>query len=398
MSKKDIRANGIINFWDFPELYVYINDDFKTKILEEFSKIFKTISQSAEFLDKSNTTIRNLKKIAYRIKINHLIKISEKINKKDFDLGKIQRNIIWIGHKNSYGLINPKLPFDFNSREGARFLAAICNDGWISDGVYYSNSDPTLRKSVKRDALFVFGGDNNAVKEWIKKKDQYLSFPSVIRDSMILMTDFKGVKSINNPHIPEIIFRNKELMCGWIEQTIADEGYVKNFYRAHKEILWKRAFKKDLLEYRLHLDELKILDYIGIKYTIYNAGEYFDKNGILKTKKLLRISKRKNLTELRNLIKIPSKRKEDNFTKMIDSFVRYKERIIIKEKIKESYKKTGFITSQILQKEMRYKTINTAIKWLVNFEKEGILKCIEKSFYPKHGRRIPGKYIISKNF
>ena len=82
MSKKDIRANGIINFWDFPELYVYINDDFKTKILEEFSKIFKTISQSAEFLDKSNTTIRNLKKIAYRIKINHLIKISEKINKK----------------------------------------------------------------------------------------------------------------------------------------------------------------------------------------------------------------------------------------------------------------------------------------------------------------------------
>ncbi len=396
MDKKEIRSTGVINFWNFPKLFVLLNPGFKERLFSEIFKIEKTTKQVAKALDISNTTVRNYKKRNFNLKIDILIKISKIIDKKEFNLEELEKNIIWIGHKNSRGIVNPNLPFNFNIREGARFLAAICNDGWIScDGVYYSNSDSSLRSSVKRDALFIFGGNKNTVKIWIKKKDQYLSFPSIIRDSLNLLTDFKGVKSINNPNIPDIIFKSKNLMCGWIEQTIADEGSIKFYLKKYRrEIIWTRSFKKDLKKYNLFIDELKILDHLQINYNLYEVGEYDNEDGIRKIRKAIRIAKRKNLIKSRGLIKIPSKRKEIKFTKMVNSFNRYKEPLIIKEIIIKVCKNVGYITSQLLQKEMNYKRINSAIKWLKLYEKEGLLNCIKKSFYPKRGRKVPAEYIL----
>ncbi|MEK6936915.1 MAG: hypothetical protein AABW58_02490 [Nanoarchaeota archaeon] len=377
MSKKEIRSTGIIHFWEFPSLYVKINKNFKEQLMNNFFKE-KTTNQAAELLHISVTTIRNLKKNSYRLKIDYLIKISKHISKKEFSLEEIQKNIVWIGDKSSYGVVNPNLPFDFNSREGARFLAAICNDGWISDGVYYSNSDSYLRKSVKSDGLSIFGGDKNTIKIWIKKKDQYLSFPSIIRDSMISMTDFKGVKSINNPNIPDIIFKSKDFMCGWVEQTIADEGCIKFYLEKYRrEIIWTRSFKKELPRYNLHLNELQILNRLGIKCKTYDVGEYYDKDGVLKTRKAIRIAKRKNLIKLRDLIKIPCKRKEKDFSDMMKSFQRYKEPLIIKEKIINLCNIYGYLTASTLKKEMNYKRVSNASKWIKLFEGEGLIKRVK---------------------
>jgi len=78
---------------------------------------------------------------------------------------------------------------------------------------------------------------------------------------------------------------------------------------------------------------------------------------------------------------------------MINSFERYKEPIKIKEIIINLCKDNGFITTSTLKEKMKYKHINSAIKWIKIFEKEGLLKCIKEYHYS--GRRNSAKYILN---
>ncbi|MBW2990833.1 hypothetical protein KY348_03945, partial [Candidatus Woesearchaeota archaeon] len=304
--------------------YVVLDEWFSDDLLEELIVRSKTVVNASRLSSISVSVLERLfRGETRRIRIDFLLKI---ITLLELPLKEVEKNITWIGASGSQGIINPKLPFDFNSRQGARFLAAICNEGWISDGAYYSNSCKELRASVKKDTLSVFGGGNDTIREWIKEKDQYLAFPSIIRDVLILITGFKGVKSVNNPPIPSFILENRELIFGWIEQTIADEGHVKYYPKKYRrEIIWRRAFNKNLNECKLNRDERKMLDKIGISYDVKNIGAYKTKKGIEKIKLHIRLSRRNNLLKLRELILIPCTRKNETLTKMMRGFVRYKE-------------------------------------------------------------------------
>lgn len=240
-NNKKSKSEGIVHFWDLPKNnHVILNPKYKDKLMKEFMNKCRTKYRANKMTSISRPTIYDyINKETPKVMIDFLLKIIDIIRKEEFNLEKIEKNIIWIGHFKSEGITYPKLPFNFNSRSGARFLAAICNDGWISDGAYYSNNEKELRDSVKKDALSVFGGDEDSIKEWVKEKNQYLAFPSVMRDVLIMITQFKGVKSENNPPIPSFVLENRELILGWIEQTIADEGYVKNYPNKYRrEIIW----------------------------------------------------------------------------------------------------------------------------------------------------------------
>lgn len=395
-----MNSNGIIHFWDLPnKIHVILNSEFKSKLMNEFMRVVKTKYKGSKLTGISMTTIRRYRnKNEHPMKIDFLLKIADVINDNNFDLNNIEKNIIWVGDSRSHGIVNPKLPFNLNSRNGARFLAAICNDGWISDGAYYSNIEKDLRDSVKNDTLFVFGGDGDTVKEWIKENDQYLSFPSVIRDVLVLITGFKGIKSENNPNIPKFIFKDKELMFGWIEQTIADEGYVNyhpNKYR--KEILWTRCFSKQLKEYKLIRDEIKMLNYLEIVYNLITDSDYKTRKGIIKTKLRLRISRRENLFKLRRMISIPCKRKEETFNNMVeDGFVRYNEFLKIKKTIINLCNENGYVISSELMKKMNYKQIGTASKWIRFYLNEGLLKYVKDFSYGGCVGRIPAVYVLNK--
>lgn len=299
--------------------YVMLNKEFNEQLFNKFSKVSGTIANASRISGISKSVLgRFFRKERKKIRIDFLLMITSLLN---ISLEEAEKNICWIGANNSQGITNPKLPFVFNTRASARFLAAICNDGWISDGLYYSNSSKELRDSVKKDALSVFGGDEDAIKEWVKEKDQYLSFPSIMRDVLVLITGFKGVKSENNPPVPPFILEDRNLICGWVEQTIADEGHIA--YRPDKyrrEIIWRRSFSKNLKEYKLNIDERKMLDKIGINYDVKNIGTYKTSKGIEKIRLHMRIAKRKNVCKLRKLIRIPHPRKDRIFTEMIKNF------------------------------------------------------------------------------
>lgn len=320
-NNKKIRKEGIIHFWNLPnKIHVMLDSNFKNKLMKEFMKIARTKYNANKLTGISRPTISDyINKKNPKIRIDFLLKIIKLINKKEFNLDNVEKNIKWIGDFKSYGIINPKLPFNFNFREGARFLAAICNDGWISDGMYYSNSKNESRSYVKNDALKIFGGNNQTIRDWIKEKDQYLAFPSIMKDVVNVLTDFKGIKSEKNPNIPSFILKDKWLMYGWLEQTIGDEGHVKFYTDSYRrEIIWRRSCDSEFDKCNLISDELKILKRLGIKFDLKNIGTYITNKNRKKFRSQIRISRKENLKRLVNL-KIPDNFKKELLIKMLKS-------------------------------------------------------------------------------
>ncbi len=389
------KEDGIVHFWDLPKTnHVILQPTFKSEVMKTFVDEMGSPNKASKLSGVGRTTIRRyLNREKPKIRIDFLLKISGMLRNRSFDNNQLEPNIIWIGDVNSKGVANPKLPFNFNSREGARFLAAICNDGWISDGVYYSNSESDLRKSVKNDALKIFGGNVEAITEAKKANDTFLRFPSIVRDTLIILTGFRGVKSENNPPVPKFILKNKELICGWIEQTIADEGCVKFYPLTYRrEIMWKRAFKKELNDYKLHEDEKVMLNKIGIEYYTYdNVGNYKTINSVDKITILVRIAKRENLLKLRKLVRIPSERKDNNFTNALKDYERPKEPLGVKDAITKICKENLFVNGIELKNELNYKRLNAATKWLNFYQRQGLLKRLDCG-----GGKIPVDFVLNK--
>jgi hypothetical protein len=352
--------------------------------------------------------------------------ISKKLKLK---LDTLEREIMWIGGMNSKGVSNPKLPFDLSTRNGARFLAAIINDGCLTrddeDGygrLMYDNFDESLRNSVIADYTSIFGGKSNEIAFRNYKRKKFLEFPSVVRDIVYIIIKVKGPKSETNPVIPSLIFDNQENLFGWIEQTIADEGEVKyEPVKYRRAIIWRRSldvtslfknsigkevpFKKLPLKIQKILykqkcnlieDEKKFLDKLGINYNEYNLGVYPTTKGKMRTRWQISITKRENLIKLRKLIKIPSKEKNIKFCKMCEEFVRYKEPLRIKNAIIYLGKHKKTFTSNDLRIKMRYKLITTTYKWLKIFEREGLIKKVKKSEYGNGHYRTMAEYKLLK--
>lgn len=322
-------------------------------------KEVETISIAAQKISCSRKTIYKLLHERHpKVRMDIIIKITEFLSNHDFNSNEVERNIIWIGSSLGKGLPKPRLPFNLYTRAGARFISAICNDGCITRGsqcirkgkfnygtLIYINTNKDIRNSVVKDALSIFGGNKSIINEG----DDRLYFPSIFREILEGVTEFKGSKSENNPPIPAFILKRNDMACGWIEQVIADEGDVRYYpYQYERAIIWRRSLditdivsKRSLkhknslkhLPQKLHKlihnkkckiieDETKILDKLGISYQLYPISLYSTKNERIKIRWQIRISGNKNLRKLRNLIKIPDTSKDKKFTKMLNGYRR----------------------------------------------------------------------------
>lgn len=156
--------------------------------------------------------------------------------------------------------------------------------------------------------------------------------------------------------------------------------------------MWKRAFKKELNDYKLHEAEKVMLNKIGIEYNTYdNVGNYRTINGVNKVTILIRIAKKENLLKLRKLVRIPSKRKDDKFTNALKDYERPKEPLGVKDAITKICKENLFVNGVELKNELKYKGLNAATKWLNFYCKQGLLKRLEEC-----GGKIPIDYVLNK--
>lgn len=418
----------MIHFWNLPQnrIHIRLNEEFKEHLIGELLKQIKTVKNVSKVTGYSINTIKRMKQRGRKIKIDLVIRISKILNKRKFDLFNIERNILWIGNPQSKEIWNPKLPFDFATRHGARFIAAIFNDGCLTiDGknnaygsLMYDNFDKELRESVKKDAVMSIGGNINNITYIEKEKKRYILFPAVFRDIVSQIIE-KGPKSEKNQNIPDFIFDNNELILGWLEQTIADEGEVRYYPKKYRRcITWKRSvditdvfprkLKKEVSIRRLPSkiqkvvekkkcklieDEIKMLKMLGISYDLYNLGAYPTSKGKIRTRWQISITKRENLLKLRKMIKIPHIEKDKKFSLMMKGFVRYKESLNIKKALIKAQKRNDFVTSRDLKKKMNYKNMGTASQWMRRLENEGFLKCVKESIYSENNRE-PARYVI----
>ncbi|MDD5192528.1 MAG: hypothetical protein PHH54_03905 [Candidatus Nanoarchaeia archaeon] len=406
----------IIHFWSLPENrnYITLKEELKKKIIKELKNkkySWKLINR----MENKKISIQKIKAIS---------------KKEDFSLSLIEENILWIGGNNSRGLSNPKFPINFRTRNGARFIAAIVNDGTLTKEsknghgkLMYDNFDESLRNSVMQDYMTIFGGNKNEIAFRNTEKKKYLEFSSVIRDIVELVIKDKGPKCESNILLPSFILKDKETMAGWIEQTIADEGEVKHYPtksyadRYRRAIIWRRSLdvtntfnkkinktiafgklslstQKILLKLRCNLieSEKEILRLMGVNYSLYNLGIYPTIKNKIRTRWQIGITKRENLLKLRKLIKIPSVSKDKKFKAIVKEFVRYKEPLKIKEAILNLGENGKLFTSLDLVRKMNYKQTNTAIKWIKTFEKQNLIRKAKESSYGNGKYRQPAVY------
>ena len=231
--------------------------------------------------------------------------------------------------------------------------SGVSGDGTITNGggsrekfsygaLIYTNKDKELRNSMIKDACSIFGRITK-ISTW---DNMYVFFPFVCRDCVELLTSLKGEKSVNNPKVPSFIFKNKELMWGWLEQIIADEGTVRYYPSQYeRSITWQRSVDiTDIYPYfkeeyessakksevikkigeckkcNLIEGERKMLNLLGISCKVRPISIYFTKKGEVKLIWELRISGYENLKKLRELIRIPCKRKDKKFTFILRTY------------------------------------------------------------------------------
>ena len=401
----------MIHFYDLPQNRnrVSFDSNFKEYLIN------KLVNKKIDY-----KIIRRLRR--NNVNIKTVIEISRVLN---LNLDNLEKEIIWIGALNSKGLSKPKLPLNLNNRQGARFIAAIVNDGCLTNNrkdsygrLMYDNFDKTIRTSIINDYLYIFGGKEEEVSFRDYDKKKFLEFPSVIRDFVFLILKNKGPKSESNLDIPSFIKSSKENILGWIEQTIADEGNVNyNLNKYRREIVWRRSldvsdlfskpinkdtpFKKLPKNLRRLLykkkcklieDEKSILNFLGIKYKLHNIGIYKTVKENIRTRWQISITKRENLVKLRKLINIPSLEKDNKFTNICNEFSRYKEPLIIKEKMINLGKDRKIFTSIDLKIAMNYSSVTNTYKWLKKFKEEGLIKKIKESSYGNGYYKKPAKY------
>jgi len=351
-----LDTNGKIRFWNLARERncIVLEEKFKEKMANLLLKVCKTKYQIAKRTGVSRRTFSKLLNEKYPKVTCRIIKCLGKFlidnGHNEFNLAEIEKNIIWIGASQGVGICNPKLPFNFTTQSGARFLSAISGDGCITRGsrsrnhigygtLIYTNSNKSLQNAVIEDAINIFGGNNDLATT----KGIYVFFTSICRDALEIITDFKGMKSENNPYVPNFVFENDKLMCSWIEQIIADEGQIRNYPKQYeKSIVWRRSvdmtniyfdFKSEyenatnkskvlqeigkIRKCNLIEGEKKMLDKLYISYILKPISIYFTKDEKVKLRWEIRIGRKENLRRLRKLIKIPHDEKDKKFTTML---------------------------------------------------------------------------------
>ncbi len=386
-----------IHIWDLPEdlVYVDLNPDFKKKIFL-VAKKSRSWGELAKILNIKYTNLHGILYENKKIRLQLLNKLSQ-IAK--IDKNKIENNIILLSLRNNGGIkfanavINPKLPFDFNTVDGARIIASLFFDGGIDSDLYphYRNENIELRQKVYESYTNLFGEFKAKFTNYKDREQIYL--PKIVG---IIFTKCLGLvpgrKTITNPKIPTFIMGSpKEMRSIFLQQAFDDEGHFHNSQRVIEFKLANGLFtdkskheyivKNNVQEYAPNLikDVKQLIESFNIKPTsLVCLNIYQTKDGRYNTRWRFKIVRKKNLEIFQKEINFISSYKRNDLKKGINSFKfeyypQNKAEEIIYNACLNLQKKEGKITSRTLAKEINRSQI-LAKKMIQRFVKEGLLK------------------------
>ena len=275
----DSRKTGIVNLEDLPETdWLYFNQKGIIKTVldsivqshlygtkNKCKALSKLTGFSYQFISKLYLPSRDRIKIAH---LKFLLSFLLLKKRKKF-LSIFEKSVVRIGYQKS--ILNPLLPFNFNSKMGFKFLADLFTDGSLNSNfqVTYANSninfildnlDNTHKLLTGQQLKLSHEEYNNLVrlnpyeqerymKELIPKKTkvriQFYTKEKVFKDKKtfvyqnyyptflgkILFYSLripKGRRVYTNPKLPEFLFKKKSLLGFFMGNIFSNEGHVSS--------------------------------------------------------------------------------------------------------------------------------------------------------------------------
>ena len=393
---------GIVHLWDLPGDLVYV--DIKTEWRNKLLNALRDLTQRKSWdgisklinVKPSNITAFISRDGKVRLKLlKKMVTFLTKKGYQEFSLNNLETKIIRLGaKKNSKEIINPKLPFNFKTTNGGRFISAILHDGGINKGLqpFYMNYNGDMKKLVKKSVIKIFGN----VQGKIDGKKQ-LTFPTVIGVILVHCLGLPyGRKVMFNPGIPKFIFSNKRTKTAFVKQAFDDDGTVSIDNRSISLKLYRDVthFSKELREKikkskssnfvtRLLLDNKKILESLDItvkgphftyEYLVVKDNKKFYRYGwsiiissFSEIKKFLENVNFEHLEKRKKLLKLLNNYKQMQYKNPLETALKFT--IAINNE-------KGFFTSSDLMKETK-RSISRVYYYLHNLERLGLIKKIK---------------------
>jgi|TARA_Y100000310_G_scaffold124950_2_gene123768 hypothetical protein len=389
-----------IHIWDLPGNLVYVDlaDDIKKGILDKAIKFAKTWNNLRKEIGlpkpktRSSHAITNIRR-NYKIQLSVLKNILHYLdaNGCNFDRNLIEKNITILAAKSNGGskfanaIINPNLPFNFNTTYGSRVLSSIFFDGGIDSDLYphYRNNKIKLRKLVHESYIRVFGKITAPFSNYKNREQIY--FPKIIGTILVnTMNIAPGRKTKNNPAIPELIMcSSEEMKAIFLQQAFDDEGHV---HLRNKSIQFKLACINNGHPPNLLVGIRKLLNDINIKYSNIRANDiYKTKEGQINRKWSFSIHGENNLKNFEKKINFILPYKSKALSKILEfpyqkQYSRNTADDIILNACKNLELREGKILSRTLAKEIN-RTQYRAKQVISKFVRNDILKVAK----PRHG-------------
>lgn len=350
-----------VHFWNVKENYcIILNNTYVEKLFRHLFSIEKFLHKIAKLSNINESTLRRLKNFPnQKITIKTLLKIVKflKRNGTNLDLKDVESEIIWIGSGFGSGISNPNLPFQLNTQDFTKILSATFGDGTITNVSYstpkkfklgileYYNNDSVLRKNIIDSSLKIFGGKIEEYKQMINKNNVSIKFPSIIRDTVLLAGATQGEKTVLNPSIPKnvMLSRKPTIWITWLKQTLDDEGSVRFRNNYNHEIYITRSVDiTKLVDIRLVTEktsfrrlpkkvqnivksyppkllvgEQTLFKRLGIDSRLKPQEVYITKNGSIKVKWRLYITRKDNIRKFSRIISFSNNKKQFILNKII---------------------------------------------------------------------------------
>ncbi len=411
-----VYRNGNVYLQDLKEdksISVKINKKFKKYLKDSIKLKYKTLYQ---FQKKSNMdTIYNFFFYNPRIKLPTIIKLIKTFN---LNLKELEKNIIWIGTKTGYGIRNPKFPFNFQTKEGYRFIASILGDGSLKKDIIveYNNQKFLLINKVRESAIKIFGKIDGITKRINEDKVIRLAFPKIIGKIILKLGLKPGRKTIINPNIPNFILNgSKENKIEFLKQISDDEGSpqinIPYSYSIRFSFAVQNKIRSPKVKSNLTIDLHKLVNSLNYNTTKVYSTKSYECTG--KNKGINRgymwafdIQGKEHITRFYNEVGFRVKSRQIKLLKGIKSIKRnqlgtkrmYK---AATNNFKIVYNKNGFVTKHNLAKQANI-SLRNSIEWLRKLHKKNLIKIKKHHNFIHNGRNIcglkgrtPNEYILT---
>jgi len=387
------EETGIVALEELPEKEIYL--DIEPISINRIKDTIKNNFSRKKFANKIRISERILSHWLTDCSLIRLDIFKKIINFLFVDYEDIK--IMSIRGKSNGKIENPKLPFNFTTKSGAKFIACMLGDGSLNRrGVFYSNTNLDLINGFIKDCKKIFGNVEISINHTEKKKSivHTVSLPIFCKNIVNKLGLPIGPKVVNNPHIPNFIFNlGKGKIAEFISQIIDDEGSISI---ASRHIRIKFALIETERQSNLVDDLQKLFSELEIETSIYQIGQYNSSTGIKRKNWQIEIH---SFNQLEKLVKILNLRHKEKLKKLkillnskkINHFPKKKCQQIYLSIMKKIQEQKGYFTSFDIATATN-RNVGSCRNSIIKFRKLNLIRCIKP--YAIGNLHAPAKYVI----